>query len=132
MGLTLTSIIIVFCILFALYALGYEFGYTYMLNNWNGFELGSEAGLTLLLSGIIGAFGLSLLTGLSSRAVAGSYSVMYIIPASVFGFIAAFMLSPIGFLFDMEINFYLKSFILGILGIFMAMAALGFIRGVDA
>lgn len=132
MGLTLTSVIMVFCILFALYALGYESGYTYLLNNWGGQGIYSEAGIGMIITGILGAFGVSLITGLSSRAIAGSYSVMFIIPAAVFGFMASFLLAPIGFIFDMEINFFLKSFVLGFLGIFFIMAGLGFTRGVDA
>lgn len=126
-GMGTNLFLLLFCILFSLRAFGSPFGIEYIAT----FDFTSDVIFSLLASSLLGAFLLGVGGAIASRAVAGSYSAIYIIPAVAFGAIAVPLISPIGFLINAGIPGEYKMLVMGIIYIMFTGMAVSFIRGGD-
>lgn len=132
MGINL--LFLLFCISFMLYLGGYQSGLLMMESSWMGAGtgIGSDAFMGSLITSLIAGFIGAILGGVASRAVAGSYSVIFSIPAGfITAFLGSFMLLPISFIFEPAMPDVLKIFLGGLLYISLIAAIISFIRGMD-
>jgi uncharacterized membrane protein YeaQ/YmgE (transglycosylase-associated protein family) len=129
-GLTLNLMLLMFCLLFAIRYMGGEaaqFGIEYIAT----FNFASDGFFLSMLLGIGGAFVGAAAGAIWSRLAAGSYSVMYIIPAIAFGWLAATLISPVGFILNAGVPEFVKVFLMGIIYMMMLAIGYGFIRGME-
>jgi hypothetical protein len=115
-----------------LYLGGYKSGLMMMLSSWGGGGIGSDALMSSLIISLVAGFGVSLLAGVASRAIAGNYSVMFTIPAAfITTFMGSFMLLPISFIFEPTMPIEISYFLGGFLYITLIATIISFIRGGD-
>jgi hypothetical protein len=132
MGMLTNMLLLMFCISFFLYLGGYQSGLLMMLTDWKGGGIGSDALMTNLMAALMAGFLSAFVAGVASNAASGSQSVIFTIPAGfVSGFLGAFMLLPMSFIFEPAMPDVVKIFLGGFLYITLIGTIISFIRGGD-
>lgn len=132
MGLGTNLLLLTFSISFVLYLGGYTSGFLLLWSSWGGGGIGTAALMGSLITSIVVGFIGAIGAAVASRAVAGSYSVMFSIPAGfITTFLASFMLTPLSFLWDPAMPEIMRYFLGGFLGILLVSTIITFIRGAD-
>jgi hypothetical protein len=123
MGQGTNLLLLLLCINFALYMVGYQSGFTLML----GAGLGSSASILALFAIV----GITISTIGLGTGLLGGFALNYTIPLAVIPLIANFFFFPISFLASPGLPAWIGLFLTGFLNILLLGTMLGFMRGSD-
>jgi len=138
MSMLTNYVLLLFAISFCMYLGGFTSAYGVMMDNWYCDPIGisgcggigsitSAQNLILLL---VPAFVGAAAAAGASAILAGSFSVMFTLPAGfITVFAASFMFLPLSYLVDPSMPGPIKVFLTGFLSILLILAVIEFIRG---
>lgn len=128
MGYTTKLLLLILCIDFMLYLVGFTNGFGVVIEQgWT-----SQAGMTIMTAAVVAGIIGAVVGGIVPNLISGSYSVVYTIPAGfITGFLGAFLLQPMSFMVEPAMPVELKWLLMVFLNIMFVGAILNFIRGTD-